>query len=139
MLGNTALGNTALGTTAPHPRRADVLIGELSRATGVSPRLLRYYEEQGLLVARRDANGYRVYPETAVARVARIRELLDAGLNTAAIHALLPCVTETGFAHCDHSRAVIRDGLARLDDEIATLARRRSLLARHHDAAHDRH
>lgn len=38
-------------------------IGELARRTGVSVRALRYYEEQGLLVPARAANGYREYTE----------------------------------------------------------------------------
>lgn len=38
-----------------------MLIGELSRRTGVSARSLRYYEAQGLLSAGRGANGYRDY------------------------------------------------------------------------------
>ncbi|SEO54550.1 MerR family DNA-binding transcriptional regulator [Amycolatopsis saalfeldensis] len=42
-----------------------MLIGELSRRTGVSPRLLRYYGEQGLLPSERTSNGYRVYGELA--------------------------------------------------------------------------
>lgn len=116
-------------------REVTVLIGELSRATGVSPRLLRYYEEQGLLVPQRDSNGYRIYGESAPARVARIRELLDAGLSTNVIHDLLPCTTDTGMDHCEKSRKIIHDGLTRLDDEIAELTRRRALLAEHDAAA----
>ncbi|MVU83997.1 MerR family transcriptional regulator [Nocardia sp. ET3-3] len=111
-----------------------MLIGELSRVTGVAPRLLRYYEEQGLLVPHRDSNGYRSYPESAPDRVARIRELLDAGLPTRDIRELLPCATDSGFQHCDHSRKVVGDGLHRLDDQIAELTRRRELLARQQDA-----
>ncbi|AYF78796.1 MerR family transcriptional regulator [Nocardia yunnanensis] len=111
-----------------------MLIGELSRATGVPARLLRYYEEQGLLLPQRDSNGYRSYPDAAVSRVARIRELLDAGLPTRDIRALLPCATESGFQHCDHSRKVVGEGLDRLDDQISDLLRRRELLARQRDA-----
>ncbi|MFB6640979.1 MerR family DNA-binding transcriptional regulator [Streptomyces chartreusis] len=36
-------------------------IGELSSRTGVSVRLLRYYEEQGLLLSQRTAGGHRSY------------------------------------------------------------------------------
>ncbi|WP_433563395.1 MerR family transcriptional regulator [Nocardia sp. CA-151230] len=115
-------------------REVTVLIGELSRATGVPARLLRYYEEQGLLVPHRDSNGYRSYPANAADRVARIRELLDAGLPTRDIRELLPCATDSGFQHCDHSRQVVSDGLDRLDDQIAELTHRRMLLARQQDA-----
>ncbi|WP_405135433.1 MerR family transcriptional regulator [Nocardia sp. NBC_01388] len=108
-----------------------VLIGELSRATGVPARLLRYYEEQELLVPQRDSNGYRTYDHTATSRVHRIRELLDAGLPTRAIRELLPCATAAGYLHCDHSRKVAQDGLTRLDNQIAELRHQRELLTRH--------
>jgi DNA-binding transcriptional MerR regulator len=57
-----------------------MLIGELSRRTGVSPRLLRYYEEHGLLEACREANGYRTYRDDAVITVRQIKALLAAYL-----------------------------------------------------------
>ncbi|MED7925664.1 MerR family transcriptional regulator [Nonomuraea sp. LP-02] len=67
-------------------------IGELARATGVSKRLLRYYEEQGLLRPVRLPNGYRDYDEGDAAAVRHIRALLAAGLPTAVIARLLSCV-----------------------------------------------
>jgi DNA-binding transcriptional MerR regulator len=115
-----------------------VLIGELSRRTGVSSRLLRYYEEQGLLVSERDANGYRSYGENAPERVERIRELLAAGLTTKAIRELLPCDTGDGMRHCDRSRSVLTSGLERLDEQIAELSRKRRLLAGQAEAAMSR-
>ncbi|WP_168165655.1 MerR family transcriptional regulator [Nocardia rhamnosiphila] len=66
-------------------------IGELAAATGTSQRLLRYYEERGLLRPERDANGYRSYPDTAVGDVARIRRLLAAGLPIRVITEVLDC------------------------------------------------
>jgi predicted transcriptional regulator len=55
-----------------------MLIGELSARTGVSQRLLRYYEEQGLLQPARDPNGYRRYGENMVTTVHQVRALLAA-------------------------------------------------------------
>ncbi|MCX4092789.1 MerR family transcriptional regulator [Nocardia sp. alder85J] len=69
-------------------------IGELSRRTGVHERLLRYYEQQGLLRPVRRASGYREYGESEIAIVRRIRSLLAAGLNTATIATVLPCLRE---------------------------------------------
>ena len=71
-------------------------IGALARETGVPRRLLRYYEEQGLLRPLRLANGYREYPESDVAAVRHIRALLAAGLPTAVIARLLDCVHDDG-------------------------------------------
>lgn len=69
-------------------------IGEMVRRTGVSERLLRYYEEQGLLAPQRLPSGYRVYSEDDVDTVRRIRSLLTAGLPTATIARVLPCVRD---------------------------------------------
>ncbi|MBF6240972.1 MerR family transcriptional regulator [Nocardia otitidiscaviarum] len=43
----------------------------------------------------RDSNGYRSYRDSDVDRVRRIRTLLAAGLNTAAIARVLPCTIDT--------------------------------------------
>jgi len=67
-------------------------IGQLAQRTGVDQRLLRYYEQQGLLEPDRQSNGYRSYPEEAVATVAWIRRLLRAGLSTATIAEFRACV-----------------------------------------------
>jgi len=69
-----------------------MLIGELASRTGVSRRLLRYYEEQGLLAPIRHPNGYREYDVADVVKVGHIRNLLAAGLPTALIAGVLHCV-----------------------------------------------
>ncbi|MEZ0113478.1 DNA-binding transcriptional MerR regulator [Catenulispora sp. EB89] len=66
-------------------------IGELADRTGVAQRLLRYYEERGLLTPRRTGAGHRTFEESDVPRVEIIRALLAAGLNTATIRIVLPC------------------------------------------------
>ena len=54
--------------------------------------MLRYYEEQGLLTAQRDDNGYRSYAESSAGQALQIRGLLDSGLTTEIIRDLLPCL-----------------------------------------------
>ncbi|WP_285036262.1 MerR family transcriptional regulator [Plantibacter sp. ME-Dv--P-095] len=67
-------------------------IGELSKRTGVAPRMLRYYEEQGLITPRRLDNGYREYDDYLVDRVGKIRGLIDAGIPTRIVSDILPCL-----------------------------------------------
>ena len=69
-------------------------IGELAGRTGASIRSLRYYEECGLLSPTRSASGQRHYEESDVSRTALIKQLLAAGLGTAAIDDVLPCMAE---------------------------------------------
>ncbi|MFF1926010.1 MerR family transcriptional regulator [Streptomyces sp. NPDC058221] len=69
-------------------------IGELAARTGVSERSLRYYEEQGLLVSDRTPGGHRDFAEGAVDRVIRIQELYAAGLHSAKIARILPCMRD---------------------------------------------
>jgi DNA-binding transcriptional MerR regulator len=65
-------------------------IGDLARATGVKPRLLRYYEEQGLLTPLRQPNGYRQYARSDIAAVRHIRVLLAAGSLDGGIYPTRP-------------------------------------------------
>ncbi|MFE2295752.1 MerR family transcriptional regulator [Streptomyces sp. NPDC059452] len=108
-----------------------MLIGELSRRTGVSARSLRYYEAQGLLEAGRGANGYRAYDEDAVASVRKIRALLRAGLSTEVIRQVLPCARgeQPGFDWCAELRAILDGELEELDEQIEALRRSRGALA----------
>jgi len=96
-------------------------IGELSSKTGATPRALRYYEEQGLLSAERQSNGYREYAPNAVAVVETIRSLLDIGMPSTLVKDILPCtVGKKSEAACpDLLRQV-----ATLRDDVRTRAAR---------------
>ncbi|SMD19887.1 MerR family transcriptional regulator [Lentzea albidocapillata] len=72
-------------------------IGELAKRTGVSVRALRYYEEQGLLASERSESGQRRYTAYAVDRVRLIQQLYGAGISSASILEMLPCMV-TGIA-----------------------------------------
>jgi DNA-binding transcriptional MerR regulator len=108
-----------------------MLIGELSRRTGVSPRLLRYYEAQGLLDVGRGANGYRSYDEDSVVTVRQVRALLKAGLSTEVIRSVLPCARgeRPEFEWCADLWDIMNGELAAMDERIDGLQRNRSTLA----------
>ena len=103
-------------------------IGELAAATGASARSLRYYEEQGLLASVRSAGGQRHYPESAVERVGLIQSLLAAGLNSATILDVLPCITDEAI-RTPWLAGRLRAELDRVEDQISCLHRTRDILA----------
>lgn len=69
-------------------------ISELSARTGVATRMLRYYEEQGLIHPQRLGNGYRDYDGYLVDRVTKIRGLVESGVPTRIIGDILPCLNQ---------------------------------------------
>jgi len=104
-------------------------IGELSRRTGVSPRSLRYYEEQGLLTSSRSATGQRHYSDAEVERVSLIQQLFDAGLSSRVIATVLPCVeTPSDRGVVEGAFATMMRERDRIDDEIARLIETRDAL-----------
>ncbi|MFD9701845.1 MerR family transcriptional regulator [Lentzea sp. NPDC059081] len=107
-------------------------IKELSDRTGVAARLLRYYEEQGLLSPQRRDNGYRDYDESMVARVAQIRSLLDSGLTTEIIRAVLPCLAEAA-----NSEYPAPDFVSRVRVERDRMAERVAVLSKNLRAIDD--
>lgn len=65
-------------------------IGQAAKASGVSPKMIRYYEQTGLIprAARRDS-GYRDYDDADVHRLRFIRRARDLGLTVEQIGRLL--------------------------------------------------
>ncbi|GAA4089727.1 MerR family transcriptional regulator [Streptomyces shaanxiensis] len=110
-------------------------IGELSRRTGVPTRLLRYYEEQDLLHPERTDNGYRDYAESSVQDVQQIRGLLDSGLTTEMIRAILPYLSgpDEILLPAEHltprTAALLQGHIDRIQSRIDCLARNRDRLS----------
>ncbi|QKZ03943.1 MerR family transcriptional regulator [Pseudomonas eucalypticola] len=67
-----------------------MLISELARQSGISPRMLRYYEDQGLLRPVRRASGYREYRRVDQVRLTHIVTLQATGMTLEVIRRILP-------------------------------------------------
>lgn len=106
-------------------------IGELSRRTSVSIRMLRYYEAEGLLAPVRTETGYRDYGPADVETVGRIRLLGNAGMTLAAIRDFLPCSLERrhAFEPCDELKLKLRMQISSIDEQSRKLSESRSLLS----------
>ena len=104
-------------------------IGELSAQTHASVRALRYYEEHGLLTAERTVSGQRAYGPDAVERVRLLRRLYSAGLNSATIAALLPCVDTPSSEVTVATIDIMRREHARINEQISRLITTRDDLA----------
>lgn len=92
-------------------------IGELAAAAGTSTRSLRYYEQQGLLTARRTSAGHRDYDEADLRVVREIRGLLRIGFGLEETRPFVACLRSghaTGDA-CPDSVAVYRRKLAEVE------------------------
>lgn len=107
-------------------------ISEASAKAGVSARLLRYYEQQGLLAPSRDASGYRRYSAADLDTARHVRQLLNAGLSTATIRQVLPCLVERAgqlTPICSDLIAQLKDEQQRIEKAISTLTQSRDAVA----------
>ncbi|MGI5520214.1 MerR family transcriptional regulator [Micromonospora sp. CA-259024] len=111
-------------------------IGDLAARTGVAPRLLRYYEQVGILHPNRSSNGYRAYGEPAIDRVLQIRELLEAGLTTEMIREVLPCLAAEA-ERPDPRQCPVPKDLDGLRRQLVSIERRIDVLERNRRAIKD--
>lgn len=101
-------------------------IGQMAAQAGISPRALRYYEEQGLILPHRSDGGYRVYDETDARRLAQVLALRSCHLPLATIRRLMQdSGTDLASTLRVHLRALESQG-ASLD---AAIERTRAALA----------
>ncbi|MFJ6078038.1 heavy metal-responsive transcriptional regulator [Pseudarthrobacter sp. NPDC092419] len=109
-------------------------IGEAAEAVGMTPKTLRFYEEQELLPpAQREANGYRLYGKDSLDRLDFIARGRAAGLSISQIRSILSA-REPGSAPCVHVRDILADQLAELDVKIAELTALRASVAASYQA-----
>ncbi|MDP9987328.1 DNA-binding transcriptional MerR regulator [Arthrobacter oryzae] len=109
-------------------------IGEVAKTVGMTPKTLRFYEEQGLLPpAPRGTNGYRHYDADSLDRLDFIGRGRAAGLSVNQIRSIL-AVREPGSAPCAHVRDILAGQLAELDSRIAELTALRAGVAASYQA-----
>jgi MerR family copper efflux transcriptional regulator len=108
---------------------ANLLIGELSRRTGVSSPTIRYYEQIGLLTRpHRSTSGYRRYSEATIDELRFIRKAQTLGFSLDEIRQILT-LSRSGSAPCDRVLSLAREHLAALDERIRQLQEFRARLA----------
>ncbi|MEU5847473.1 MerR family transcriptional regulator [Saccharopolyspora shandongensis] len=116
-------------------------IGELARRVGTTTRALRFYEAQGLLEARRTANGYREYGEEDARLVNEIRALQAVGFSLDDTRPFVECLragNESGDS-CADSIDVYQRKLAEVDACLEQLNAVRTSLLRKLGTALARH
>src|SRR3984957_16308377 len=101
-----------MGTARGDENSAGWTVGELAQATGLSPRVLRHWEELGLVAPARTAAGHRRYGPSEITRLYRALALRQAGLRLAQIKTLL----DTGDPQS--AATTLRAHLAELDADL---------------------
>jgi MerR family transcriptional regulator, light-induced transcriptional regulator len=105
-------------------------IGQLAKRTGVSPELLRAWEQRyGLLEPTRTAGGFRLYSAADEARIQRMQSLVSGGLAAAQAARLIlsdgepaPRTVSASATILDEESANLTASLDRLDEQAANTA-----------------
>lgn len=121
--------------SAPPPAEP-MSIGQASRATGVSAKMIRHYEEIGLLApAQRSFSGYRQFSETDLHSLRFIRQARQLGFGMAQIRTLLDLWRDRSRSSSE-VKALAQLHIAELDARIAELRAMRASLAELSQACH---
>lgn len=100
-------------------------ISQVSKSFGISTRMLRYYEQAGLIESlRRDDYAYRMYDDAALSRLRQILILRKLRIPLKQIKVILQRPDAVTAIE------VFRQNISELDDEITALSTIRSILSR---------
>jgi MerR family copper efflux transcriptional regulator len=114
-------------------------IGDVARGSGVSTKMIRYYEQIGLIPpANRTDSGYRVYGERDVHTLRFIRRARDLGFSVAQLSELLALWWDRNRASADVKR-IAREHIAELECKIEELRSMSDALKHLADHCHGDH
>ena len=119
-------------------------VAEIAELTGTTVRTVRYYHSLGLLPVPGERGGWRDYDLSHVARLSRIRWLVQAGVSLETIKRVLDEPEATGVEQIDDAPvtgaagtrspagSVVEDlagALSAVEDHLAEVTRQRDMLA----------
>lgn len=114
----------------------NVAIGEAAKASGVSAKMIRYYESIGLIAAPpRSAAGYRYYDDRDVQTLRFIRRARDLGFSVEDIGRLLQLWRDGGRSSAD-VKQLAEHHIAELQRRIDALQSMQRTLSRLAHACH---
>lgn len=114
-------------------------IGQAAEASGVSAKMIRYYESIGLITAaNRTDSGYRQYNDREVQTLRFIKRSRDLGFSIERIKTLLGLWEDQGRKSADVKK-LARQYIAELDHDIEKLQSIRDQLQRLADSCHGDH
>lgn len=110
-------------------------IGAAAERSGVSAKMIRYYESIGLMSAARRANGYRDYDANDVAMLQFVRRTRDLGFSLEEVGALLALWRDRRRSSRD-VRRLAQKHLADIEARLAEMRAVTRTLKRLVDACH---
>ena len=103
-------------------------IGQASERSGISPKMIRYYEQIGLLdTAKRSNSGYRIYSNQDIKNLCFLRQARDLGFSSKQMKELLNLWTNTDRKSAAVQKLTLTD-IHTLNRKIAQLQDMVSLL-----------
>ena len=103
-------------------------IGQAARHSGLSPKMIRYYESIGLLPEnKRSANGYRLFGKAELRALAFIKRARDLGFSLEEVSKLLTLWQNRNRASAD-VKLLADEHIAALERRIAELTELRDTL-----------
>ncbi|MEO0567732.1 MAG: Cu(I)-responsive transcriptional regulator [Pseudomonadota bacterium] len=93
-------------------------ISDVAEKTGLPAKTIRYYEEIGLIAPHRGQNGYRVFADAHLHKLAFLGRARTLGFSIEDCRTLLALYEDNSRASAD-VRAVAKDHLERINEKIA--------------------
>ncbi|MFA8384825.1 MAG: Cu(I)-responsive transcriptional regulator [Pelagibaca sp.] len=103
-------------------------IGDVAQRAGLPPKTIRYYEDIGLITPLRDTNGYRLFRESDLHKLAFLGRARALGFTIEDCRTLLALYEDNTRASAD-VKDLAQAHLTKIEDKIAQLQSMRDTLS----------